>query len=205
MTRILRRLAGTMAVLALALSTAAAQQPQTLRIRGTVEKINGDVLTVKTRESTDLAVTLADDARITALTRASLADIRPNAYVGVAAIPGPDGTQRAASILIFLESQRGVGEGHRDWDLQPRSTMTNATVESVVANVTGSTLTLKYKDGEQKIVVAPETVIVTPSPGQRSEIKPGTKVMIFGATRQADGSLKAPSISFGRDGLTPSM
>jgi hypothetical protein len=125
-------------------SEALAQQPQNVRIRGTIEKVDGNVLAIKTRDNQDVNVKLADNARVLAFVKASLQDIRPNSYIGVTAMPQPDGSQRAIAIHIFMESQRGTGEGHRPWDLQPNSTMTNAAVENVVAGVDGQVITVKY-------------------------------------------------------------
>jgi hypothetical protein len=108
-------------------------------------------------------------------------------------------------IHIFPEAMRGTGEGHRPWDLQPGSTMTNAAVAQMVKGVDGDVITLKYKDGEKKIVVTPQTVIVTYVPGDKSELKPGAKIFIAGAAKKEDGTLEAASISVGRDGITPPM
>jgi hypothetical protein len=125
--------------------------------------------------------------------------------VGVTGMPQADGRQKAVEVHIFPEAMRGTGEGHRPWDLQPQSTMTNANVEQTVAGVDGHTLTLKYKDGEKKIIVVPETAIVTYMPGDKSELKPGVKIFIAAANKQPDGTLQAPRVNFGKDGLTPPM
>jgi hypothetical protein len=120
-------------------------------------------------------------------------------------MPQSDGSQKAVEIHIFPEPLRGVGEGHRPWDLVPNSTMTNATVAQMVKGVEGNEITLKYKDGEKKILVTPETAIVTFVPGDRSELKPGAKIFIAAANKKDDGTLEAASVSVGRDGLTPPM
>src|SRR4051812_44060570 len=121
-----------------------AQQPQTVRVRGTIEKIEGNQLLIKSRDGADLTVNMAENVRVTAIVKAALADIKPNTYVGIAAMPQVDGSQKAISIAIFPESARGAGDGHRPWDLRPNSTMTNATVDTMVAGVDGQTITVKY-------------------------------------------------------------
>jgi len=190
--------------LALLLTTAAnAQSP--IRVRGTIERVDGPTYMVKARDGTELKVTLADDAQVTALTKASLNDIKQGSFVGVTAIPQTDGSQRAVEVHIFPEALRGTGEGHRPWDLSPNSTMTNANVERAVTGVDGQTLTLKYKEGEKKIVVPSEAAIVTFAPGDKSDLKPGVKVFISAATKQPDGTLVTSRINFGKDGIAPPM
>ena len=190
--------------LALLLTTAAnAQTP--IRVRGTIERVDGPTYVVKARDGTEVKVTLADNAQVTALTKASLNDIKQGSFVGVTAMPQTDGTQRAVEVHIFPEAMRGAGEGHRPWDLAPNSTMTNANVEQAVTGVDGQTLTLKYKEGEKKIVVPKDAAIVTFVPGDKSDLKPGVKVFIVAATKQPDGSLVTQRINFGKDGITPPM
>ena len=191
--------------LLLATSVSFAQQPPPVRIRGQIEKVDGDVVDVKARNGDVMKVKLIDPARVMAMVKASLADIKPGSYIGVTAMPQADGSQKAIAIHIFLETMRGTGEGHRPWDLQPGSTMTNAAVESTVAGVDGQTVTVKYKDGEKKVIVPPSTAIVAYSPGRKDEIKPGAQIIIFGATKQPDGSLTTPAINVGRDGVVPPM
>jgi hypothetical protein len=146
--------------------------------------------------------------RVMSFVKASLADIKPNSYIGVTADPQPDGSQKAIAIHIFTEAQRGTGEGHRPWDLRPGTTMTNAAVESTVAGVDGQVITVKYKAGdktdEKKVIVPPTATIVAYAPGDRAELKPGAQIIIFNATKQPDGSLQAPAVNVGRD-LTPPM
>jgi hypothetical protein len=202
-----RRVFGA-AGLALVLATSAsfAQQPQTVRVRGTVEAVDGPVLAVKSRDGqTSYKVKMTDNVAIRGVIKAALADIKENSFIGVTGMPQSDGSQKAVEIHIFPEALRGTGEGFRPWDLLPNSTMTNATVAQMVKGVSGDEITLKYKDGEKKIVVAPETVIVTYVPGTKDELKPGAKIFIAGANKKEDGTLEAASISVGRDGLTPPM
>jgi outer membrane lipoprotein SlyB len=191
--------------LTFAASPVFAQQPQTVRIRGTIEKVDGQDLVIKSRDGSDLNVKLAENARVLALVKASLSDIKTGSYIGVTAMPEADGSQRAIAIHIFPEAMRGTGEGHRPWDLQPNSTMTNAAVESAVASAEGEVVMVKYKDGEKKVIIAADTPIVAYAPGDKVEIKPGAKIIIMGAQKQPDGSLLAPAINVGRDGLTPPM
>jgi len=181
-----------------------AQEPPPVRIRGTIERIEGATCLVKARDGAELKLTVADNAQIAGVIKASLTDVKPNSFVGVTAMPQPDGGLHAVEVHIFPESMRGTGEGHYPWDLQPQSTMTNANVEQVVSAVDGRTLTLKYKDGEKKITVPASAPIVTYVPGDKSEIKPGAKVFIV-AVKQADGTLQGRAWRIGRDGLTPPM
>lgn len=187
------------------LAAATAQQPQTVRIRGTIESLEGSVLTVKSREGEERKVRLTDNVAVTGVVKSALSEIKPGSYVGVTGQPQPDGTQKAIAIHIFPEAMRGTGEGSRPWDLRPNSTMTNATVDQKVEASEGQTLTVKYKDGEKKVAVTPETSIVTFVPGTNAELKPGAKVIIMAATKKDDGSLETARINVGLDGLTPPM
>ena len=200
-----RVVAGSILTVSLLMSAASAQQPQPVRIRGPIESVSGNVLTVKAREGDERKVALTDNVAVTGIVKASLADIKPGSYVGVAAMPQADGVQKAASVLIFPEAMRGTGEGFRPWDLRPNSTMTNATVDQKVEATDGQTLTVKYKDGEKKVTVSPDTPIVTFAPSTRAELKPGAKVIIMGATRKDDGSLETARVNVGLDGVTPPM
>jgi hypothetical protein len=189
----------------LAVSPVLAQQ-QAMRIRGTVEAVDGAMLTVKSRDGkATYKVKLTDNAAVRGIVKAGLGDIQDNSYIGVTGMPQSDGSQKAVEIHIFPEPLRGVGEGHRPWDLVPNSTMTNATVAQMVKGVQGSEITLKYKEGEKKILVTPETVIVTYVPGDKSELKPGAKIFIAAANKRDDGTLEAAAVSVGRDGITPPM
>jgi len=173
-----------------------------VRVRGTIEAVDGQTLTIKTREGSDVKATLKDKATIAAIVKASYADIKQGAFIGVTGMPQPDGSQKCREIHIFTEAMRGTGEGHRPWDLEPKSTMTNATVEEVAA-VGEHEIKLKYKDGEKKIVVGPECPIVAYAPGDKADLKPGAKVFIGAATKEADGSLSAARINVGRDAAPP--
>jgi hypothetical protein len=190
-------------LLAFAASTAWAQE--TVRVRGTIEKVEGQILMVKSRDGADLKVVLADNALVVGIVKASLSDIKPGTFVGVTGMPQPDGSQRAVEVHVFPDAMRGTGEGHYPWDLRPQSTMTNANVEQMVTGIDGQTLTMKYKDGEKKIIVLADTPIVSYVPSDRSELKPGAKIFIAAAKKLPDGTLQAPRVNFGKDGLTPPM
>lgn len=197
--------AGSALAFSLFTSAAWAQQPQPVRIRGTIESLEGSMLTVKSREGEERKVMLTDNVAVTGVTKIAMSEIKPGSYIGVTGMPQPDGTQKAIAIHIFPEAMRGTGEGSRPWDLRPNSTMTNATVDQKVEATDGQTLMVKYKDGEKKVVVTPDTPIVTFVPGDRSELKPGAKVIIMGATKKEDGSLETARVNVGIDGLTPPM
>jgi len=187
------------------LGPAWAQQSPTVRIRGTIEAIDGPLLAVKSREGTEMKVRLTDNVAVFGVAKTAISEIKPGSYIGVSAMPEPDGTQRALAVQIFPESQRGVAEGFRPWDLRPNSTMTNATVAETVAGTDGQIILVKYKDGEKKVVVPPDTPIVTFIAGDKSEVKPGSKIIIFGAVKKEDGMLEANRVNVGRDGITPPM
>jgi hypothetical protein len=186
-------------------SEASAQQPPPVRIRGTIDAVDGSVLTVKSREGTEIKVRMTDNVAVFGVAKIALSEIKPGSYIGVSAMPEPDGTQKALAVHIFPENQRGVAEGFRPWDLRPNSTMTNATVAETVAATEGQKILVKYKDGEKKVVVPPDTPIVTFLVGDKSELKPGAKIIIFGAVQKEDGMLEANRVNVGRDGITPPM
>jgi hypothetical protein len=208
MNQMTRRVFGVagFALLLVTSASFAQQQPPPVRVRGTVEAVDGPMLTVKSRDGqTTYRVRLTDNASVRGIVKAPLSDIKDNSYIGVTGMPQSDGSQKAVEIHIFPEPMRGTAEGHRPWDLVPNSTMTNATVSQMVKGVQGNEITLKYKEGEKKIVVVPETVIVTYVPGDKSELKPGAKIFIAGANKKDDGTLEAAAVSVGRDGIAPPM
>ena len=192
------------AVAAIGLASMAAAQSTSQRIRGDVVALDGNMLQVRTRAGEALSVKLADNYAVSAIARRNLAAVVPGAFIGTATVPNADGTLKALEVLVFPESARGSGEGHYPWDLEPGSMMTNATVSDVVAIDAARRLTLKYKDGQQVVVVPPDAPIVTFEPGDRAMLVPGAHVM-FGATRQPDGTLTATRINVGKDGLVPPM
>jgi hypothetical protein len=182
-----------------------AQQPQPTRIRGVVEAVDGPNLTITSRSGEVVKVRLADNARFTAIVKASAADLKPNTYVGVTSVPAADGSDKAVAVHVFPEERRGTAEGRIAWDLLPDSKMTNGALSLQVTGVQGGIMTVTYKGQDSKIALTPETKIVAFTGGDKGELKPGTQIIIFAATRNEDGTLQAPAISYGRDGLTPPM
>ncbi len=203
--RIIGAAAVAFVLLASAVSIAAAQAPGIVRVRGTIEAVDGKTLSVKGRDGTPVTVKLADDVRVLAVDRKSLADVKQGVFVGITAMPQPDGTQKAVEIHIFPEALRGTGEGHRPWDLMPKSTMTNANIDSEVASTDGKELVLKYKDGEKKFVVPANAEVVMFAPTTVADLKPGAKIFVVAGKKQPDGTIAAPSIVVGRNGVNPPM
>jgi hypothetical protein len=204
MTYLKYGVAGAAAVaLLLSIAPVSAQQPA--RVRGTIEKVDGNTLTVKSREGATVTVVLKENALIAGVEKAVLADVKQNSFVGITAMPQPDGTQKAVEVHIFPEARRGAGEGHRPWDLVPNSTMTNANVEQLVTSVDGPLLTMKYKDGEKKISVPNDAVIVQFVTGDKSDLKPGAKIFVAAGAKLPNGDIETAGINVGKDGLTPPM
>jgi hypothetical protein len=197
----MRTLGASAVALLFAASFAAAQAPQTVRVRATLENVSVPMLTAKARDGAEMKIKLADNAPVNEVVKASLADIKADSYIAVTAMPQPDGTQKAVAILIFPEAMRGVGEGHRPWDLEPNSTMTNATVAEQVAGTDGQTVTVKYKDGDKKILVTPATIIVTYKKAAASDLKAGQKIFVAAAKKLDDGTLEAPNVAYGDVGV----
>jgi len=203
--RWIARAAVMAAGLALVVASSSSAAWAQARIRGQIEKADGATLTLKTRDGNTLNVKLADDARVAGLNKATLADIKPDTFIGIAGMPEADGTIKAFSIHIFLPAQRGVvADRHGPWDAKPGSTMTNAYLGNQVASKDGETLTVKYKEGEKKVVVGPDTVIAAVAPGNKDELKAGAQIIIMQSEKQADGSYLAKNVYVGR-GLTPAM
>ena len=207
MTMLTRRRVGLTAFAALfATSFAVAQAPQTVRVRGTIEKVDGQTLVVKARDGSTPTIKLADNARLTAMVKASLDDIKVGDFIGVTAMPQPDGSQKAIGLHIFMAAQRGVVAARfLPWDREPGSTMTNADVESSVASVDGQIMMVKYSDGEKKIIVPPDTPVVRFVPGNLDDLKPGAQIFIVAGQKMPDGTITAPAINVGRDGVAPPM
>ena len=201
--RVLCLLTATMLGFVMAVPVAWAQEAP-VRIRGTIEKVEGDTYIVKARDGAELKLKLAANATVVALVQASAADIKQGSYIGIAGMPQADGSQKALEVHIFPEAMRGVGDGHRGWDLQPSSTMTNGNVEQTAAASDGQLVTLKYKDGEKQVAIPAGIPIVLYVPGEVSELKPGAKIFVSAATKQPDGTLQAPRVNVGR-GVAPPM
>ena len=178
--------------------------PVPTRVRGTIETVDGDTMTVKSRSGEDVKLHMTSAIKVVGIARISLSDIKVGSFIGTTTVPGSDGMPTAVEVHVFPESMRGTGEGSRPYDLKPNSTMTNATVsESVVSN-DGHTIMVKYKDGEKKVLVTPETPVVTFVPADRSDLKAGAKMIAF-IKQLPDGSFETDRVSVGRDGLTPPM
>ena len=189
------------AIVAASCSTATAQS---VRMRGTIAKADGNVLTLKSSDGAEVKLTLTDNAMIVAVVKASMADIREGTYLGSAAMPQPDGSQKALEVHIFPEQMRGTGEGHRPYAPVPNSTMTNGSAAgATVAGVDGSAILLKYKDGEKKIVVPPSAPVLRYEIGGKGDLKAGARFTVLAATRKPDGTLEANRINVGRDGAVP--
>lgn len=177
-----------------------AQQAPPVRVRGEITKVEGNTLSVKSRSGENLTVKLAEPLRVSAMVKSSLADIKEGTFIGVSAMPQPDGTQKAYGIHIFLESQKGVvADRFSEWDGRPGSTMTNANVATTVSGKDGQELLVKYKDGEKKVLVPDGIPIAKYVAGSAEDLKVGKKIFIGGAAKQADGSLLAPNVAVGRD------
>ena len=203
MRNIIKLSLGFVVALTLA-ATASAQQPG--RIRGEIVKADGPNLELKLRDGGTLNVKLADDVRVSALVKASMADLKNDTFIGIAGVPRPDGSIEAHSIHMFLAAQRGVvPDRHGPWDSRANSTMTNAYIEGTpVVDGGSATLKVKYKEGEKNIVVTPQTVIASAAAGSKDELKVGAQIIIFGSDKQADGSVLAKTLYVGR-GVTPAM
>jgi hypothetical protein len=194
------------AAFVVAATAALAQAPaDTVRVRGTVQSVDGSMLTVKSRDGADLKIKLADNAVIRTVAGKTVADVKQGLFVGITAMPQPDGTQKAVEIHIFPEAARGTGEGHRPWDLMPGSTMTNANVDSEVAISDGKKLVLKYKDGDKTFVVPDNIKVVMFAPGTAADVKPGAKIFIVAAKKMPDGTLEAPGATVSSGGVDPPM
>ena len=196
----------SIAALVIAATSAAvlAQIPPT-RIRGTLEQVNGNLLTVKTRTGETMKVKVPDNVVVVGIAKASMADITNGKFIGTTTVGQKDGALVAEEVHIFPESMRGTGEGHRDWDLRPESKMTNANVANVKNMGDGRVMTVQYKGGEKQVLVTPRTSVVSFEPASRSELKPGTGVFINSAERQADGTYTAPRVNVGLKGQIPPM
>jgi hypothetical protein len=189
----------TIAVLLLALATATVYAQTNVRVRGTITALNGEVLSVKSRDGRNVQLHLSPDTQVVTAKKTTLAEMGPNAYVGVTSVKGPDGRMVAKEVHAIGPQ---VPQMHGPWDSTPNSMMTNANITSAAQTSGGNEITLKYKDGEQKILVTPETEIVTFVPGSRADLKPGET--IFSVARvEADGKFVAPRVAVSKDGVKP--
>jgi hypothetical protein len=200
----IRAIAGLLiaAVSAVAVAQAPASPP--VRIRGVVEKLDGQMLTVKSRTGESMTIKMADNFMVMGIAKASAADITNGKFIGTTSVGERDGALVALEVHIFPEAMRGTGEGHYDWDLRPSSKMTNANVANVTSMGNDRVMTVQYKGGEKKVLVPADAAVVSFTPADRSEIKPGAQVFV-NAARQADGSLAAPRVNVGLNGQIPPM
>ena len=187
-----------------AASPTLAQAPAPARVRGTINAIDAGELQVTTRSGDKVTLKLPADAVVTVIEPIAIDAIKPGSFIGTAARAEPDGTLRALEVQVFPESMRGVGEGHRPWDLGPGSTMTNGTVGTLEKLTDGRTLTLDYKGGEKTVVVPAGAPIITYEPGSTAALTPGAHVIVT-ATRNPDETLTAVRVGVGKDGLVPPM
>jgi hypothetical protein len=185
-------------------ATAFAQTAPPTRIRGTIAAIEGQTMTVTSRDGSKLDVTLNDPLTVASVKKVDLSSIAPGTYVGIASRTAANGEVQAIEVLVFPEAMRGAGEGHYAWDLEPGSMMTNANVEAAVQANSGRELSLTYKGGTAKIVVPPAAPVVTFAPAERADLKPGAPVF-FAATKNAEGKLTASRVTVGKDGVAPPM
>jgi hypothetical protein len=190
------------AISAAAIAQAPANPP--VRIRGTVEKIDGQNLAVKARNGETMNVKLAENYVVVGISRASVADIGSGKFIGTTTVGEREGALVALEVHIFPEAMRGTGEGHYDWDLRPDSKMTNANVANVVNMGKDRVLTVQYKGGEKKVLVPENAAVVSFAPADRGELKPGAQVFLV-SQRQADGTLTAPRVNVGMHGQVPPM
>ncbi len=191
--------------LALAAGGVMAQDVPPVRVRGEIATVDGQLLTVQTREGTTERVELAPEAKILAVVPAELGAIAPGTFVGTAAVPRPAGRLMALEVVVFPEAMRGTGEGHYGWDLAPESTMTNATVYAAEAAPDGRALTLRYPEGEKTVVVPAQAPVVSLEPGDASLLRSGGHVFVPSAARRPDGTLSTNVVAIGKDGLVPPM
>jgi hypothetical protein len=195
--------AGIAFLAAFAAATALAQAPKTQRLHGVIEKVEGKTLTAKSDKGAPLTLNLADKLLVVEVVKASMADIKDGDFIGSGAMPQPDGSQKAIEVHIFADSMRGTGEGFRPWDGAPNSTMTNGTVGATVTGVAGPVITVKYKDGEKKIIVGPDVPIVRYVVGDESALKPGAAFSVIAAVKKPDGSFDVSRINVGSGGVVP--
>jgi hypothetical protein len=200
-----RRLFLATAILAgMSAVTAIAQTAPPTRVRGTIATLEGNNMTVNSRDGQKLEVTLIDPLTVLTVKKVDLNSIATNAYVGIATRTGADGKLTALEVLVFPEAGRGSGEGHYDWDLEPGSMMTNGTVKGAVTAASGRELTIGFKDSSNTVYVPPSAPVVTFAPATRDDLKPGAPVFVV-ATKDAEGKLAAARVTVGKDGVAPPM
>ena len=196
-----RTVLAALALAAFAPAVSLAQQPRTMRLRGTIEALSDSRLTLKERSGQRMELALSPTYTVTEVFPIKMEDIKPGSFVGVGGLPLPDGSQRAIAVLLFPEAMRGTGEGHYPFDFLPQTTMTNATVAEVAAIPNGQRLELKYKDGAKTIVVPPDAPIVSLRPGERSMVVVGAPVAV--TVQEVNGQPTVVRVNAGRNGFAP--
>lgn len=181
-----------------------AADAERVRVRGDIASLTGDTLVVKTREGADQTIALKPEWKVGGIKKASVEDIKPGDFVGIASLPKQDGGDGALEVLIFPAAMKGTGEGSRPWDLKPNSSMTNATVAKAVKSVDGHTVTLTYQGKEKTISISDDTPIVTFTAAQKSDLTPGAHVIVMGE-KAADGTVSAAQVTVGTNGIVPPM
>ena len=189
--------------LGLVVATAPSRADDIVRYRGTIEAIDGSTLTIKPRTGEAKTVTFGSDTKILAASSGQISDIKSESYIGTAAIPQPDGTQKALQVTVFASSLRGTADGHYPWDLGANSTMTNGAIGSL-SGTEGRTLLVKYNGGEKKVMVPEDVPVTLVDPGEKSIVVAGAKVVAF-TKAGPDGKLNAAILIVGRNGTVPSM
>jgi hypothetical protein len=185
-------------------TAALAQNAPSTRIRGTIASLDGQTLTVDTREGSKVDVLLNDPLTVSTVRNVDLGDIKSGTYVGIATRTVANGEQQAIEVLVLPEAMRGAGEGHYPWDLEPGSMMTNGTVTGDVQATSGRELSVSFKGDSARIIVPPNAAIVTFAPADRADLKPGARLFCI-ATKNAEGRLAVSRVTVGKDGVAPPM
>jgi hypothetical protein len=203
----------TVTVLAAALTVSAAlaqqQQPQTQRVSGAIERVDGNTIYGKGPDGSAVTLKLADNVAITAVSKATFADIKPGDHVGTGAVPQADGSQKAVELRIFPRPQADGGHYYEGWFGAPNGTMTNGfvqpvgTVGATLAGAGDPSIVVKYPQGEKRIVIPANAHVVRNAFGSKDDLKAGAAFRAQAATKQPDGTYTATAISVGRDGARP--
>lgn len=202
----MRRISLLAVALIVAFPALAQSPPATtpVRVRGTVEKLDGNMLTVKSRDGQTLTLTLADKFAVSALVKKTVADVKDNDYIASTGVKGTDDKLHCVELRIFPETSRGVAEGQLPWDGTPNSTMTNATVTGLATQKDGQVIKVKYKGNESDFIAGPECQVFSYVEGDPSLLKPGAAIFTV-AQKKEDGSMTAARITAEKDGVKPPM
>jgi hypothetical protein len=173
-----------------------------VRVAGTVEQLDGNNLTVKTKDGQAVTVTLNADAAIFGVEKRTVADIKPGDFLASGGVKGSDGKIHAIEVRIFPEALRGIGEGQRPWDVKPDGVMTNATVGNVSQSPEGGVVHVTYKDGQSEFTVGPEVPVLAYVAGDRGLLKPGAAVLTV-AQKKPDGTLTTGRVTAEKNGVKP--